>query len=340
MKAAVLVTNGDPHRAFRLQEMPDPAVSDTQVLISVESFGLNFADVMARLGQYQDCPPLPAIIGYEVVGRVLSWGKGVSGFTKGQRVAAFTRFGAYATQVATQAAAVVPIAEDMPVGDALALCTQYCTAYFAAEYITRLHEGEHVLVQSAAGGVGTALVQLAKMRGCIVYGTAGSDDKIAYLQEQGVDVPINYRNEDFAKVIAQKAPNGKIDVIFDAVGGSAVRKGIALLNAGGRMVCYGASSMSDRKKNIFKTAKSALEFGIYHPAQFMMSSRSLLGVNMLRVADDKPHILQKCLQEVVKLASEGKVKPTVDTMFNIEQLPEAHEKLEFRNSIGKIGVTW
>lgn len=340
MKAAVLTANGDPYKAFRLQEMPDPLLSDTQVLVEVDSFGLNFADVVARLGQYQDCPPLPTIIGYEVVGRVADWGKKVSGLQKGTRVVAFTRFGGYASKVATEAAAVVPIPDNMPDGEALALCTQYCTAYFAAEYITQLHEGEHVLVQSAAGGVGTALVQLAKLKGCIVYGTAGSDDKMAYLKAQGVDLAINYRDEDFAKVIAQIAPNGKLDVIFDAVGGSAVRKGIQLLDAGGRMVCYGAASMSDRKHNLLKTAKSALEFGLYHPAQFMMSSRSLLGVNMLRVADHKPLILQKCLQAVVKMAIEQKIKPTVDSIYPIEQLPEAHEKLEFRRTIGKVAIKW
>lgn len=340
MQAAVLVTTGAPDRAFRLQEMPDPIISSpTQVRIHVEAFGLNFADVTARLGHYQDCPPLPTIIGYEVVGSIESVGTAVSSLQVGERVVAFTRFGGYATMVVTDAAAVVPIG-DMDLGVAAALCTQYSTAYFAAEYVTQLHKGEHVLVQSAAGGVGTALVQLAKRRGCIVYGTAGSDAKLKHLATLGVDFPINYSTQHFADAIKQLAPDGKIDVIFDAVGGSAVRKGIGILAAGGRMVCYGAASLSSRKSNIFTTAKKALEFGIYHPVQFMMSSRSLIGVNMLRIADQRPLVLQHCLQNVVALAQQGELKPVVDGIYPIAQLAEAHERLEFRKSMGKIVVQW
>lgn len=340
MKAVVLVKTGDPRRAFQIQDLPEPVVAAHQVSIDVDVFGLNFADVVARLGQYRDCPPLPTVIGYEVVGRVAEVGSEVYGLSKGQRVMAFTRFGGYARRVVTDARAVVPISEDLDAGMATALCVQYCTAYFAAEYITRLHAGEHVLVQSAAGGVGTALVQLAKLRGCVIYGTAGSEKKMDYLREQGVDYPINYQKEDFAKYIAKKAPNGKVQVVFDAVGGSSVRKGLGILQAGGRIVCYGAAVFSERGQNIFGTLKHALSFGIYHPAQLMMASKSLMGVNMLRVADEQPLVLQHCLRAVADLAMSGAVKPVVDTVFPIEQLPEAHEKLEFRGSIGKIAVKW
>lgn len=340
MKAAVLIANGAPQQAFQIQPMPDPALnSSTQVAIEVAVFGLNFADVVARLGQYQDCPPLPTVLGYEVVGTITEIGDAVSDLVVGQRVMAFTRFGGYASRVVTEADAVVPIG-DMDAGVAAALCTQYTTAYFAAEYITQLHKGEHVLVQSAAGGVGTALVQLAKRRGCVVYGTAGSEAKCQHLRTLGVDYPINYTAESFDEAVKKIAPNGKIDVVFDAVGGSTVRKGINLLAAGGRMVCYGAASMSDRKRNIFKTIGQALAFGIYHPAQLMMSSRSLLGVNMLRIADQRPQVLRYCLHQVAQLTKKGELKPVVDGIYPIEQLDEAHDRLESRKTIGKVAIKW
>ncbi len=340
MKAAVLIRTGAPEQAFELQNLPNPIINQpTQVRINVTAFGLNFADVVARLGQYQDCPPLPAVIGYEVVGIVESVGSAVKDISVGQRVVAFTRFGGYASQVVTDMAAVVPI-NDMDTGIAAALCTQYTTAYFAAEYITQLHAGEHVLVQSAAGGVGTALVQLAKRRGCIVYGTAGSDAKCEHLKTLGVDIPINYSQQHFADAVKKIAPDGKIDVIFDAVGGDAVRKGIGVLAAGGRMVCYGAASMSDRSRNPFKTVGKALAFGVYHPAQFMMSSRSLLGVNMLRIADQRPQVLRHCLQEVIRLAKEGVLRPVVDGIYPIADLAEAHNRLENRKTIGKVVIKW
>ena len=341
MRAIVLVKNGEPDKAFELQEMADlPAPKPEEVKIAVEGFGLNFADVMARLGKYQDCPPLPCIIGYEAVGRVAELGKDIQHLKEGDRVLAFTRFNAYAEQLLADGRAVVKIPESLPLDEATALATQYVTAYFAAEYITRLHKGEQVLIQSAAGGVGTALVQLAKHRGAYIYGTAGSDEKVEHLAKQGVDVPINYKKYDFAKEIKSKSPGRKVDVVFDAVGGKSVKKAYKLLNSGGRLVCYGAASISGRGINIFKTLAGVAGFGLYHPVQFMMNSKSILGVNMLRIADNKPDVMQYCLEAVVRLYEEGIFKPIGGGIYPLEQLGEAHEHLEFRKSIGKLAVHW
>ena len=340
MKAAVLVANGAPQKAFEIREMPNPRPDAGQVSVDVEAFGLNFADVMARLGLYRDCPPLPAIIGYEAVGRVSALGPGVEGFAKGQRVLAFTRFGAYATKVVTDVNGVVPIPDDMPASEAAALATQYVTAWFAAEYITRIYEGEHVLIHAAAGGVGTALVQLAKHKGCIIYGTAGSPQKLDYLRQQGVHYPINYRTSNFADEVKKVSPSGKLDVVFDPIGGKSVKLGFGLLRGGGRIVCYGAASMSGRRRNFIKDLKAGAGFGIYHPAQFMMNSKSMLGVNMLRIADERPEVLQRCLNAVVDFTKKGIFKPVTGGYFPIGQLAEAHEFLEFRKSIGKVAVHW
>lgn len=340
MKAAVLIKNGDPRQAFQLQELPDLQAKAGEVRIAVIAFGLNFADVMARQGLYRDCPPLPTIIGYEVVGIVDQLGEGVTNVQVGQRVVAFTRFGAYATQAVTKATAVVPVSDKISDGEATALATQYCTAYYAAAYVTQLHEQEHVLIHACAGGVGTALVQLAKQKKCIIYGTAGSAEKLDYLHTLGVDYPINYQEEDFEAVIKQIAPQGKVDVIFDPIGGKSVKKGVGLLNAGGRIICYGASSMSGRKKSLFKSLNVAVGFGFYNPIAFIMNSKSLIGVNMLRIADNKPLVIQHCLQKVVELTEQGILKPTIGGKYPIAQLVEAQEHLEFRKSIGKLVVSW
>jgi NADPH:quinone reductase-like Zn-dependent oxidoreductase len=178
MKAFVLVKNGKPEVAFELQELPNPEPQPHEVVVETECFGLNFADIMARNGLYQDCPPLPTVIGYESVGKVVKLGKDVNSVAVGQRVVAFSRFGGYATHVTTDQRAVSPIPDDMDAGKACAFATQYCTAYYAAAEMTNLHEGDHVLIDAAAGGVGTALVQLAKRKNCIIYGGAGSDEKL------------------------------------------------------------------------------------------------------------------------------------------------------------------
>lgn len=340
MKAAVLVKNANPEQAFELREMPDPTPQANEVLVAVQAFGLNFADVMAMRGLYQDCPPLPTVIGYETVGIVEQVGSGITHVAIGDRVVAFTRFGAYATKVVARAEGVVKIPETMPNGVAAALATQYCTAYYAACVAINLHKGEQVLIHAAAGGVGTALMQLALRAGCTVYGTVGSEEKINLITQHGAHHAINYNKRNFVDAIKELAPNGKVDVIFDAVGGSSVRKGMGLLASGGRMVCYGAASMSQKSKNIFKTIKSAAEFGIYHPAQFMMRSVSLIGVNMLRIADNQPQILQHCLQQVTQLAAEGILQPIVGGVYPIEKLPDAINQLENRQTVGKVVVEW
>lgn len=333
MYAIHLIKNGSPEIAFERRDITLKALESDEVSIEVEAFGLNFADVLARLGLYKDCPPLPTVVGYEVVGKIMETGSDVQHVKKGDRVVAFTRFGGYASHIVTFGQAAAKIADDYPVGKALALGVQYTTAYFSAEMATNIFPGEKVLIQAAAGGVGTALVQLCKLKGCKIYGTAGSAAKLDYLKKQGVDVPINYRTQDFSQIIDEK-----IDIVFDSIGGSTFKKGFKLLGEGGRMVAYGAASQLDAG-NIFSKIKFGLSFGFYHPVQFIMNSKSLAGVNMLRIADFKRELLQHAMQEVIKLGMAGKVDPHVGAMYPIEELNEAHLALEKRQTMGKVGVT-
>ena len=338
MKAAVLVRTGDATKAFEIREVAKPTIMLGKVLIEVEGFGLNFADVMARVGMYADAPPLPSILGYDVVGRVVEVATDITHIKVGDRVTAMTRFGGYAQYVVADAQAVAKINESTPAGEATALTTQYCTAYYAAAEMVNLYEGDRVLIHSAAGGVGTALLQYARYKGCEIYATAGSATKIKLLQEAGVHHAINYVSEDFAQVIKAKTNGAGVDVIFDAVGGSYVKKGFQSLAAGGRIICYGAADISD--KNIFGKLSAVLGFGIYHPIQFMTNSKSMIGVNMLRIADNKPNVLKRSLDNVVKLYEQGVFKPVVGNVFNVSDLAEAHSYLESRKSTGKITVMW
>ena len=340
MKAVTLVKNGDAAKAFEIREHPDPELQPDDVRLESEAFGLNFADVMARLGIYRDAPPLPSILGYESVGRVTEVGSAVDSVSVGDRVVAFTKFGSYGKSVVTPHYAVARVPDDMDPGVATALATQFCTAYYCAEEMVRLHPGDHVLVQAAAGGVGMALVQLAKHRGCIVYGTAGSEEKLEFLRELGVDHPINYREHDFAEVVSEMRGDDGLDVVFDSIGGSSVKKGLELLSGGGRIVCFGAAQMAGKRANIFRTVKMASSFGFPHPIGLMMTSRAVIGVNMLRIAEQRPMVLKRCLDEVVRLVGEGVLVPRVGGTFPVSQIAEAHEYLGLRKSIGKVVVTW
>lgn len=338
MKAAVLIKNSSADKAFELREADMPTIKKGQVLIKVEAFGLNFADVMARRGMYKEAPPLPAILGYDVAGIIEAVAEDIVDFKKGDRVTAMTRFGGYGEYAVTNASAVAIMPARLDAATATALTTQYCTAVYAASEMVNLYKGDKVLIHSGAGGVGTALIQFAKYKQCEIFATAGSPDKIAYLKQLGVQHAINYNTEDFEKTIKEITAQKGVDVIFDAVGGSSVKKGIRLLAPGGRLVCYGASNISD--KNLFGKIKTVLGFGFYHPFMFMMPSKSIIGINMLHIADFKPGIIERCLSKVMELYSEGVFVPTIAKIFDVNNIAEAHAFLENRKSIGKVVVKW
>jgi NADPH:quinone reductase-like Zn-dependent oxidoreductase len=340
MRAVVLVKTGPASEAFELQELPDPMPGKGQVRINVEMFGLNFADVIARRGLYQDAPPLPSVLGYEVVGRVDAVGPDCGRMKEGMRVVAMTRFGGYATRAISNCYGAVPIPEEYDGAAATALATQFGTAWFAAEEMVRLHEGDRILIHSAAGGLGTALVQIAKMHGCLVYGTTGSPAKVEYLRKHGVDEPICTAERDFADEYRRIAAGKPLDVIFDPIGGSTTRRGMHLLGSGGRMVCLGVTDMLVANPNIFRSVWTVLSFGFLHPVGLMLHSRGIIGVNMLRIGDDRPGAILRCLTASVKRGVSGEFRPVVGKIYTAERIAEAHEALESRATVGKIALHW
>lgn len=335
----MLVKNGAADKAFEIRETNIPDPQSHEVRIKVQAFGLNFADVMARLGLYDDAPPIPAILGYDVIGHVDAVGSDIKDFKAGDRVVALTRFGGYGEYVCTDAMGVVHIDDKTGYAEGTALATQYGTAYYSAAEMVNIFPGDHVLIQAAAGGVGTALVQYAKHKGATVYGTA-SGGKQEYLKSLGVDHPIDYTKSDFDDAVRKLRPEGGIDVAFDSIGGSHVKKSLKLLAHGGRLVSYGAAAMTNTNKNPFKMIKVAAGFGIWSPIWFLQNSRGLIGVNMLRIADHQPQTLQRVLRAVVDLYQQKVFQPTTGKEFPISQLAEAHEFLGSRKSIGKVAVYW
>jgi NADPH2:quinone reductase len=342
MKAYYLVKNGAASTAFELQDIQALTPGNDDVIIDTEAFGLNFADVMARLGYYKACPPLPTVIGYDVVGRIIEKGKNVEELNVGQRVVALTRFGGYSHQVRVNQSGVVAVPENADAAELTALATQFVTAYYSSSVAMQLHQGDHVLIQAAAGGVGTALIQLAKRKGCILYGTAGSKEKCDFIKTLGVDFAINYREVDFVEAIKKIRGDKGIDVVFDSIGGDYVKKGIKLLAPGGRIAFFGAAQIAGagNEKSLFRQLKTLWGFGKYRPTQFFAESQSVIGVNMLKIGDFKPQIIQSCLKDLVKLYEAGEIKPVVGKMIEHNQLAEAHELLQKRQTMGKLTMKW
>ena len=339
MKSIFLTKHGAPEAAFEIREVAIPTPTENEVLIKVDAFGLNFADVMARKGLYDDCPPLPCVIGYEVVGRVESIGKNISEIKNGDRVVSMTRFGGYSEYVVADARAVIKIPEDISNTFAAALTVQYGTAYYSAMIATKVFEGETILIHAAAGGVGTALVQLMKLRGAKIFGTCSSDEKVKFLRDLGVDYPINYKTHDYKTEIKKILGTKKLNVVFDSLGGKYIRDGIKLLGPCGRMVCFGGAELNSAT-NIFSRWRKILQFGFYHPGLLMMQSKSIIGVNMLRVGDNQQVAMSEVISGLTELIEQGKIKEAGGREYPVSQLAEAHTALENRSTMGKVVVSW
>jgi NADPH:quinone reductase-like Zn-dependent oxidoreductase len=339
MKALVIPETGPPE-VLRVEDRPEPKAGPGEVRVRVKAAGINFADLMARQGMYPDAPKLPAVVGYEFAGDVESVGDGVSEVQPGQRVLGGCRFGGYSELVATSADNVVPLPDDWSYEEGAAFPVNYMTAYAGLVRYGNLYPGEKVLIHAAAGGVGIAATQIAKLKEAgEIYGTA-SPGKHAAIKGFGVDHAIDYTSQDFAKEIRRIAGRkDPIDIVMDAVGGSSFRKGYGLLRAGGRLVAYGASSVTPGDKRDLKAvAKMLATTPVFHPMQMMPASKAVIGLNMLTIWDDKGSA-EELLEPLREWVDAGKLRPVVAEAFPIEKGADAHRFMQERKNIGKVVLT-
>lgn len=339
MKALVTKRFGSSNQAFEVQEWEVPTLQPGEALIEVATSGLNFADVLARNGLYREAPPLPNVLGYDVVGTVVKVHDDQDRVWLGKKVVALTRFGGYAQFAKTKTLAIAEVPDSLSNAKACALATQWSTAYYASHHLMNVFPGEIALVHAAAGGVGSALVQLLLAKKCKVYATAGSTEKVEALKKQGV-VAFNYNEVDYALKIKEALAGKRLDVSFNSIAGSTFKKDMALLGSGGRLVLYGFSERSGKRGGKWATLKLLWDMGIMLPIMTLATSKSVLGVNMLKIADYKPAIVGQCMKELVKLASAGAIDPVVGGEFPASEIARAHELLEQRKTMGKLVVHW
>jgi NADPH:quinone reductase-like Zn-dependent oxidoreductase len=338
MKAWTLIAHGDPHRAFALREHPDPQPKPNQVLIRCEGFGLNYADVMSARGLYREAPPLPSIIGYEVVGRVVAAGAEAPQNLIGKRVVAMTRFGGYAELALTDHRACAVIPDELAIGVAAALATQGATAWYAARVLCPLHAGERVLVHSAAGGVGHLIVQLAVKAGCEVFAIVGGATKGELVLGLGAAHAIDRRAGDYGAQLRKLLGKRRLDASFNAVAGTSFKKDMQLLGSGGRLVLFGGAERGGLGS--FGTLRFVWRMGMVLPIFLMMKSKSILGVNMLKLGDNRPDLMAHCFREAVAAQATGLISPHVHELMPAERLPEAHALLASGSTMGKVALAW
>jgi NADPH2:quinone reductase len=335
MKAIQLIKYGSSKDSFKINEIPIPnLINKEDVLVKVHAFGINFADIMARKGLYRASPALPAVLGYEVVGIVEKTKDPKNNHLIGKRVLALTRFGGYAQYTVTTALGLIEIPKSVKNGIALALATQYCTALIAVQK-TDLEKNDLVLIHSASGGVGTALTQLLKQKGCKIIGLTRNESKLTYLKSNGVDFPINTTKKEYNLQIQEAFPNQKVNGIFNSVGGKTFKKDMQLLDNNGTLVFFGISDRTNQKKGLFPTLLQMFKIGKIHPAILILKSQSISGLNLLEIADKKPQQLQNALKELINLLETKKINPVAANEFSLEQISEAHSGMENAKFTGK-----
>jgi NADPH:quinone reductase-like Zn-dependent oxidoreductase len=328
MRAVVITKHGGPG-VLKVQEQTDPELGPGEVRIDVAAAGINFADVMARMGLYPDAPKTPCVVGYEVAGTILELGEGVTGLSHGERVLASTKFGGYASQVVAPSSDVIPLPDALSFEQGAAIPVNYGTAWAALIGYGSLQPGERVLIHSAGGGVGIAATQIATRVGAEVYGTA-SPGKHERIKELGCEHALDYTQSGWESGLP------KFDVILDAVAGKSFRTSYSLLRPGGRMVAFGASSLvTGQRRNLATALRTVLRMPRFNLIKQMSESKAVIGLNMLTLWKDRG-TLEPWIAPLREMLDDGTVKPVVADDFSFEEAGAAQSMITERRNVGKV----
>jgi NADPH:quinone reductase-like Zn-dependent oxidoreductase len=327
---AVVITRHGGFDVLTVQQHSEPSPGPGQVRIEVRAAGVNFADTLARVGLYPDAPKPPCVVGYEVAGVIAEVGKGVDPGRVGERVMAGTNFGGYAEQVVVPATDAIALPERLSFEEGAAVPVVYGTAWAALYGFGSLRPGERVLVHSAAGGVGIAVLQLAKRGGAEVHGAA-SAGKHARLIELGIHRAIDYRADRWWRGLPS------YDVIVDGIGGASFKRSYALLRPGGRLIALGASSIQQgEKRDLRRAVPQALRMiRGFSLIDQLSESKAVIGLNMKRLWDDRG-TLAPWIEPLRAQLDEGTVQPVVHAAVPFDRAAEAHRILAARENVGKV----
>ncbi len=338
---AMVVRRYGPPEVFEQREMPDPQPKPGEVVIRVKVVGINFADLLQRMGLYPGTPKPPFVPGLEIAGVVEKVAEGGSrtgetaALKRGDAVAAYTPFNAYAEWISVPMRNVYRLPAGMTFEDGASIAINYLTAYHSMFTMGNLQPGDRILIHGAAGGVGIAAVQLARARGLVVFGTAGPT-KQEYLRRIGVDHAIDYERNDFVNVVQKYAPDG-IEMVMDPIGGKSFSRSATCLGPTGRLIVYGlaAAAGKEGKRSWVKAGKAFLETPRFHPLKLMERNIAVIGVNLGRL-HSRMAILGREMDEIFKLYSAGKIKPVISKTFALGDAAAAHRYIHERKNIGKV----
>lgn len=335
MRAIWIKKHGGPE-VLEVRESPDPEPNVGEVRIRAKACGLNFSEVSARQGLYPDAPKPPCIVGYEGAGVVDKVGAEVTGIKPGDRALYLTRFGGHSDTVVVPAKQALLMPDEMSFEEGAALPVNYLTAYHMIHYLHRTRPGEHVLIHMAAGGVGTAALQICKhIGGITTYGTA-SAGKHDYLREQGCTHPIDYRTQDYVAEVRRLTNGRGVNLVLDALGGPDWKKGYSLLRPAGLLIAFGlANTNTGGKRNLFHVAKQIVQVPRYNLMKLLNDNKGIAGVNVGHMWDEIDLLSQE-MAELIELYRQGAIRPHIDQAIPFSRAADAWALIEYGKNRGKV----
>ncbi len=332
------------YERLRLVEGPPPPLGPGQVRVAVQAIGVNFADCAVRMGLYASAKRYvgwPITPGFEVAGTVAEVAPEAADLRVGEPVLALTRFGGYASEIVVPRAQVVRYPRAWSPEQAAGFAVPYLTAWYGLCHLAGARREQVVLVHSAAGGVGQALVQLGKAVGCRVIGVVRGAHKVAPVQALGCDVVVDKGAQDWVAAVRQAAPGG-VDIAMDANGVETLGDSYRLLAPAGKLVVYGFATMLSRggsgRPNWLRLAWTWLRTPRYNPLDLTTENKSVLAFN-LSFLFDKTEVLAEALQFLLPLAERGELRPLATRTFALGEAGEAQRVLETGATVGKLVLT-
>ena len=317
---------GEPCDVLRRVAGTLPELESNQLRVEVEAIGLNFLDVSVCRGEYVSTPSLPLVPGAELAGRIVEVGSAVSPLSEGERVAALNPAaqGGYATAAIVPADAAYLIPEAMPAADAAAILVTYQTAYFSLVHRAALNAGEWLLVHAGAGGVGTAAIQLARARGARIVATAGSGEKVAVCLEEGADVAVDYRRDDFVAAALDATDGHGVDVVLDPVGGDVFTRSLECSAIDARVIPIGWASGHPPE---------------LRPQEIVARNITIVGVSWGSTYPlQRPALVRSAHGVLIAAYDAGEIRPRVARRWEFDELPTAVQALADGEIVGKAVV--
>jgi NADPH2:quinone reductase len=314
---------GEPGDALTLTEVPDPEPGPGQILVRVLAAPANFPDVLMCQGTYQVRPPLPFTPGVELCGEVVALGPGVTGFAAGERVVGTAALpaGSFAEAAIMDAAAAFPAPENLDNAEAAAFYIGYQTGWFGLHRRAHLQPGETLLVHAAAGGVGSAAVQLGKAAGARVIGVAGGERKAAAARALGADVVVDRHTQDFVQIVKEVTGGRGADVIYDPVGGDAYDRSAKCVAFEGRILVIGFASG--------RIPAPALNHAL-------IKNYSIVGLHWGLYTRRAPELIAPAMQDLLKMYAEGRIKPYISKKLPLAEAPQGLTLVGAGKSTGKV----